>query len=73
VGAFAWWILGDGTPSLVGLQYALFGFGAVSYAKHPEGIVEWRKRESLQALLDRRAERRVQASPPPPQPIGVGG
>jgi ABC-type branched-subunit amino acid transport system permease subunit len=51
VGAFAWWLLGDGTPSLVGLQYALFGFGAVSYAKHPEGIVEWRKRESLQALM----------------------
>jgi branched-chain amino acid transport system permease protein len=70
--AIGWWIFGDGTPSLVGLQYALFGFGAVSYAKHPEGIVEWRKRESLQAILRRRDERSARAGPEP-ELARVGG
>ena len=29
------------------LEFALFGFGAITYVKHPEGIVEYMKRQSL--------------------------
>jgi ABC-type branched-subunit amino acid transport system permease subunit len=29
------------------LEFALFGFGAITYIKHPEGIVEYMKRQSL--------------------------
>ena len=38
-----------------GLQPILFGLGAFTYAKHPEGILEFQKRRSLariQALID---------------------
>ena len=52
--ALVWYAVADSPPELTGLQYALFGFGAISYARHPEGMVEWRKRESLQGLLRRR-------------------
>ena len=40
----------------VGLQPILFGLGALTYAKHPEGILEFQKRRSLariQGLIDR--------------------
>lgn len=40
----------------VGLQPILFGLGAFTYAKHPEGILEFQKRRSLQRvqrLIDR--------------------
>ena len=30
------------------LQFALFGFGAISFAKHQEGIVEFQKRMSIE-------------------------
>ena len=30
-------------------QFILFGLGAITYAKHPEGIVEYNKRRSLEA------------------------
>jgi hypothetical protein len=30
----------------VGLQPILFGLGALTYAKHPEGILEFQKRRS---------------------------
>ena len=33
----------------VGLQPILFGLGALTYAKHPEGILEFQKRKSLDA------------------------
>jgi ABC-type branched-subunit amino acid transport system permease subunit len=39
-----------------GLQPILFGLGALTYAKHPEGILEFQKRRSLarvQRLIDR--------------------
>jgi branched-chain amino acid transport system permease protein len=39
------------------LQYVLFGLGALTYAQHPDGILEYQKRmaiESIQRLLDRR-------------------
>ena len=39
-----------------GLQPILFGLGALTYAKHPEGILEFQKRRSyerIQSLIDR--------------------
>jgi len=39
------------------VQYILFGLGALAYAQHPEGILEYQKRsalEAIQRLLDRR-------------------
>ena len=33
----------------------LFGLGAVTYALHPEGIVEWQKRRSIERLVSWRA------------------
>jgi branched-chain amino acid transport system permease protein len=56
-------------------QFILFGLGAITFAKHPEGIVEYNKRRSLegvQRLLTRR-KRRPGAVPepvvePPPEP-----
>jgi hypothetical protein len=39
-----------------GLQPILFGLGALTYAKHPEGILEFQKRRSLarvQRVIDR--------------------
>jgi ABC-type branched-subunit amino acid transport system permease subunit len=38
------------------LEFALFGYGAVTFVKHPEGIVEFQKRLSMQRLA-RFAER----------------
>jgi len=38
------------------LTYALFGYGTINYAQHPEGILEYQKRKSTAAiarLLDR--------------------
>jgi ABC-type branched-subunit amino acid transport system permease subunit len=29
------------------LEFALFGFGAITFIKHPEGVVEFIKRRSL--------------------------
>ncbi len=42
------------------LAIILFGLGAFTYAKHPEGILEFNKRKSLEAiqrLLDRRSSK----------------
>jgi branched-subunit amino acid ABC-type transport system permease component len=44
-----------------GLATVFFGLGAITYAKHPEGVLEHNKRASLarvQAFLDRRKARR---------------
>ena len=41
-------------------QFILFGLGAITYARHPEGIVEFNKRRSLEAVqrfLTRRSGR----------------
>jgi branched-chain amino acid transport system permease protein len=54
-------ILAHFPPKYSVLEFALFGYGAVNYAKHPEGIVEYQKRRSMQAvdrLLTRRQQRR---------------
>jgi len=43
-----------------GVQFVLFGLTAITYAKHPEGIVEYGKRRQLEAIqrwLDRREHR----------------
>jgi hypothetical protein len=53
------------------LEYVLFGFGAINYAKHPEGVVEFGKRRSIERVVawnKRREERRQprQDGPPPP-------
>ncbi len=48
------------------LQFVLFGLAAISFAKHPEGLLEHGKRRSLakqQARLDRRRARRLPVSP----------
>jgi branched-subunit amino acid ABC-type transport system permease component len=50
----------------VGVQFILFGLGALTYAKHPEGILESQKRAaiaSIQRLLDRRGRAEAPASP----------
>ena len=42
--------LGVSSSLQVPVQFALFGFGAVTFAKHPEGVVEANKRKSIQAV-----------------------
>jgi branched-chain amino acid transport system permease protein len=59
-------------------QFILFGLGAITFAKHPEGIVEYNKRKSLEAtqrLLTRRRARpgdggedEGEVVTPPPEP-----
>jgi hypothetical protein len=53
----------------VGLQPILFGLGALTYAKHPEGLLEFNTRKSLvkmQARIDRfkgwRSRRKIEAA-----------
>ena len=45
--------------------YVLFGFGAIQYARHPEGVLEYSKRRQAD-FFRRRQERRAAASGPPP-------
>ncbi len=42
-------------------QLVLFGLGAVAYARHPEGVLEFQKRRSL-AALERRLPARLRSS-----------
>jgi len=53
------------------LEFVLFGFGAINYAKHPEGAVEYGKRRSIQRVVawnKRRAARRPPSQPDGPPP-----
>jgi hypothetical protein len=53
----------------IGLQTILFGLGAITYAKHPEGILEFNKRKSgdqVMRLSSRFKGREDDAAPPPP-------
>jgi branched-chain amino acid transport system permease protein len=43
-------VLGVSSSLQVPVQFALFGFGAVTFAKNPEGVVEANKRKSIQAV-----------------------
>jgi len=43
------WLLGDYFKMDASIALIGFGFGAITYARHPEGIVEFRTRESLLA------------------------
>jgi len=49
------------------LRFVLFGLAAVSYAKHPEGLVEYGKRMQLEAI-QRRLDRRRRAHREDAQP-----
>jgi len=53
----------DVKPITGGVATVLFGLGALTYARHPEGILEFNKRTSL-AAIQRRMDRRKQPSPP---------
>jgi ABC-type branched-subunit amino acid transport system permease subunit len=61
-----------------GYQFIFFGLGAITYARHPEGIIEFQTRKSvakLQQWLDRRAAKQESRPPPPsapatPEPVG---
>jgi len=56
-------------------QFILFGLGALAYAKHPEGLLEYGKRRQLDAI-QRRIDRREARQEPPvvtPQPEKVAG
>ena len=67
VGAPGWTI--DSVPA--GLATVFFGLGAITYAKHPEGVLEFNKRKSLartQEWLDKLKARRngTDVGEPPP-------
>ncbi|WP_208027021.1 ABC transporter permease [Rhabdothermincola sediminis] len=61
-----------------GIAFILFGLGAVTYAKHPEGIVEARTRASLEWTMRKLARRGESAAGRPPHQedavpaVGVG-
>lgn len=65
------WIVNTVTPwhmnaLPIGLQPILFGIGALTYAKHPEGLLEFNTRKSLvksQARIDRFKARRARRKP----------
>jgi len=71
-------ILGGLGAHFTVLTYALFGYGTINYAQHPEGILEYQKRRStasMARLLDRLGTGGPPAAggPPPPEPdAGVG-
>ncbi len=59
----------------IGVAFILFGFGAFTYAKHPEGIIEAQTTASIQRTVDfferfRRspAATNPDAGPPPERP-----
>jgi hypothetical protein len=61
-----------------GLATVFFGIGAITYAKHPEGVLEHNKRKSLartQEWIDKYKARRGgtdAGDPPPERPASVG-
>jgi ABC-type branched-subunit amino acid transport system permease subunit len=52
------------------LAFALFGLGALTYAKHPEGIIEFQTAKSL-AFVNRRILRRTDHEPDEATPATV--
>ena len=57
-----------------GYQFVLFGLGAITYARHPEGVLEFQKRKSM-AAVERRLPERWRSAPGVPTVVraGVGG
>jgi hypothetical protein len=43
------------------LAFALFGLGALTYAKHPEGIIEFQTTKSIERVNRRRQRRQGRA------------
>ena len=75
VGDPGWTI--DSVPT--GLATVFFGLGAITYAKHPEGVLEHNKRKSLARTqrVARQARRRAArgtdvGEPPPDVPASIG-
>ncbi|HEY3832388.1 MAG TPA: ABC transporter permease [Acidimicrobiia bacterium] len=56
------------------VQYMLFGLGAITYARHPEGILEYSKRRS-NAMMERfrggRGSGAAESDPAAPSPAGA--
>jgi len=48
-----------------GVAFILFGFGAFTYAKHPEGVIEFQTTAAVNRIV-RRVERRRAAPGEPP-------
>lgn len=53
-----------------GYQFVLFGLGAITYARHPEGVLEFQKRKSM-AAVERHLPQRWRSSPVE-HPVEVG-
>lgn len=49
------WLLEDALRLQPGIFIIFFGLGAITYARHPEGIVEFQTRKSIQATIRARA------------------
>jgi branched-chain amino acid transport system permease protein len=49
------WLLGDALRLEPGIVLILFGLGAITYARHPEGIVEYQTRKSILEMARGRA------------------
>jgi branched-chain amino acid transport system permease protein len=64
-------ILGNLGAHFSVLTYALFGYGTINYAKHPEGILEYQKRLSMQKIA--RLLDRISGKPPAPAGRGSAG
>ena len=54
-----------------GYQFVLFGLGAITYARHPEGVLEFQKRKSL-AAIERRLPDRWRSTPIGAEPAVAG-
>jgi branched-chain amino acid transport system permease protein len=57
-------------------QYVLFGLGALTYARHPEGILEAQKRQvigAIQRRIDRRNRGETGAESSRPRPVESAG
>jgi branched-chain amino acid transport system permease protein len=72
-GGFVKWLFGLPQATWAqGVAFILFGLGALTYAKHPEGIIEFQTTRSLQKILarvDRYKARHDRSGPVPPAPI----
>jgi branched-subunit amino acid ABC-type transport system permease component len=51
------------------LQFVLFGLSAVIYAKHPEGLLEFGKRQQLESIQRRIDRRNRSGAPEAPEPV----